>query len=172
MRCRSPRRCERSVSGVERAGGPAWALIIRCSAAAILTAAVTVSCAPGGRIARLTGADDAAWGPSLQPSRRDYYPALAKETGLTGRVGIECSVDGRGDAHNIVILESGGLVLDDAARKVFSEGRFVIPPDWSATGGPQKRFRYGVIFQLRGKADVARFEDHRLSVVITGSAQN
>lgn len=140
-------------------------------AAAILTVAVTVSCSPGGLVARLTGADEAARGPSLLPSGRDYYPALAKETGLTGRVGVEYSVDGRGYAQNIVILESGGLVLDDAARKVFSDGRFLIPPDWSATGGPEKRFRYGVIFQLRGRADVARFEDHRLSVVIPGSGK-
>lgn len=150
---------------------PAWAPLIGSIAAAVLTLAVTVSCSPSGLVARLTGPDDAARGPSLLPSDRDYYPSLAKETELTGRVGVECSVDGRGRAQNIVVLESGGLVLDDAARKVFSDGRFLIPPDWSATGGPEKRFRYGVIFQLRGKADVPRFEDHRLSVVITGSAK-
>lgn len=146
-------------------------MIIQCVAAAIVTVAVTVSCSQGGLVARLGSPDDAARGPSLLPSGRDFYPSLAKETELTGRVGVECSVDGRGYAQNIIVLESGGLVLDDAARKVFSDGRFLIPPDWSATGGPEKRFRYGVIFQLRGKADVPRFEDHRLSVVITGSAK-
>lgn len=162
---------ESALKPLSPAGRPAWAPIIGSVAAAILTVAVAVSCSRGGLVARLAGADDAARGPSLLPSGRDYYPALAKETGLTGRVGVECSVDGRGHAQHIVILESGGLVLDDAARKVFSDGRFLIPPDWSATGAPEKRFRYGVIFQLRGKADVARFEDHRLSVVITGSGK-
>lgn len=84
-------------------------------------------------------------------------------------MGLECGVDARGSARDIVIRESGGLVLDDAARKVFSEGHFLVPPDWSASGGPGKRFLYGVIFQLRGKAEVARFADNRLTVVITGS---
>jgi hypothetical protein len=68
-----------------------------------------------------------------------------------------------------VIVESGGLVFDDAAMRIFSDGSFLIPPDWSATGGPGKRFRYGVVFRLTGKPDVAPFEDHRITVVIKGS---
>jgi TonB family protein len=139
-------------------------------AAAILGVAVALVC-PGcagvGRALRV--GDDTPWGPALVPSGRDDYPPLAKDLGLTGRVGLGCWVDARGSAREIVILESGGLVLDDAARKLFSEGHFLIPPDWSASGGPGKRYVYGVIFQLRGKAEVARFADKRLTLVITGS---
>jgi Gram-negative bacterial TonB protein C-terminal len=139
------------------------------SAAAILVtvALVCPGCAGVGRALRV--GEDAPWGPALVPSGRDDYPRLAKDLGLTGRVGLGCGVDARGSAREVVILESGGLVLDDAARKLFSEGHFLIPPDWSASGGPGKRFLYGVIFQLRGKAEVARFADNRLTVIITGS---
>jgi TonB family protein len=139
----------------------------------MLILAVTLCCsgcaAGTGLVERLTGAADAARGPSLLPPSHDYYPSLAKQQGLSGRVGLECSVDGRGHAQDIVILESGGLILDDAAVKAFSDGGFLIPPDWSASGGPARRFRYGVIFQLQGRAAVPPFEDHRLSVVITAS---
>lgn len=135
----------------------------------IVALAVTLYCSACALRSFTAASSDAAWGPSLRLSSSDYYPAIAKEQGLTGRVGLECSVDGLGRARNIVIFESGGLVLDDAAIRLFSEQPFLIPPDWSATGGPNKRFRYGVIFQLRGKAGVAPFEDRRMTVVITGS---
>ena len=138
-------------------------------AALIVALAVTLGCSGCALRTVVAGAGDAARGPSLLPPSRDYYPSIAKEEGLTGRVGLECSVDGLGRAQNIVILQSGGLVLDDAAIRVFSEQSFLIPPDWSATGGPIRRFRYGVIFQLRGKPNVAPFEDRRITVVITGS---
>lgn len=115
------------------------------------------------------GMGDAPWGPSLAPTGRDDYPPVAEHLGLTGRVGLECSVDARGNAQDIVILESGGLVLDDAARKVFAQGHFLVPPDWSTSGGPARRFPYGVIFQLPGKPDVAHFADNRLTVVVTGA---
>lgn len=117
-----------------------------------------------------SASESAAWGPSLLPPSRDYYPAVAKEEGLTGRVGLECAIDGLGHARNIVVLESGGLALDDAAVRVFSEGAFLVPPDWSTKGGPARRFSYGVIFRLKGKPGVAPFEDHRLTVFITSSA--
>ena len=106
--------------------------------------------------------------PSLWPSSRDYYPAKAKRLGITGRVGIECSVDELGHARNIVILESADPLLNDAARDVISDQHFRMPPDWSTTGGPAKRFRYGVIFRLSGKPDVAPFEDNRQVAIITG----
>ena len=142
------------------------------SAAAILAVVVAFVCPGCAGLGRALGAGDVApapWGPSLLRSNGDHYPPVAKDLGLAGRVGLECAVDARGSAHDIVILESGGLVLDDAARKMFSEGHFLIPPDWSTRGGPGKRFLYGVIFQLHGNVEVARFPDNRLTVVITPS---
>lgn len=114
-----------------------------------------------------TRADQAAVGPMPWPNTRDYYPSKAKREGLSGRVGLECSVDEKGRAGNIVVLESGGPLFDDAAKRLFSDVHFRIPPDWSATGGPAKRFLYGVIFQFVGKPSVAPFEDNRRTVIIT-----
>lgn len=100
---------------------------------------------------------------------RENYPSKARREGITGRVGLECSVDAKGYVHDIVVLESGGPVLDDAARTIFSDARLLVPPDWAVTGGPTKRFRYGVIFRMAGKTEVAPFDDHRQTVVITAS---
>jgi TonB family protein len=136
---------------------------------AVLIAALLVTLFCSGCALQTVTSDSAAWGPSLLPSSRDYYPSVAKEQGLTGRVGLECSIDGLGHARNIVVLESAGLALDDAAVRVFSDGSFLVPPDWSTKGGPAKRFSYGVIFRLKGKPDVAPFEDHRWTVFINGS---
>jgi TonB family protein len=102
------------------------------------------------------------------PTSHDYYPPKAKQQGLTGRVGLGCSVNEKGYARDIVIVESGGPLFDEAAKKIFFDHHFVIPSDWSATGGPAKRFRYGVIFRLIGKPDVPPFGDNRRTVVITG----
>lgn len=97
----------------------------------------------------------------------ENYPSKARREGITGRVGLECSVDARGYVHDIVVLESSGPVLDDAAKTIFSDARLLVPPDWAVTGGPTKRFRYGVIFRMVGKPEVPRFDDNRQTVVIT-----
>jgi len=134
----------------------------------IVALAATFLCCACALPPSISGLQGTAWGPSLLPSGQDEYPAIAREQGLTGRVGLECSVDGLGHAQNVVIVESAGLVLDDAAMRMFSNGSFLIPPDWTAKGGPGRRFRYGVVFRLGGKG-AAPFEDHRMTVVITGS---
>ena len=143
---------------------------------AVLTLAIVVTLSSSGcavqptrtgSVEPPTGTGDAGRGPQLWPSTRDYYPAKAKELGVTGRVGLECSVDDRGYPRDIVILESAGPLLDDAAKTVISDQPFRVPADWSATGGPAKRFRYGVIFRIMGKPDVPLFEDKRQTAVIT-----
>jgi len=103
------------------------------------------------------------------PTSRDYYPLAARRQGITGRVGLECSVDERGHAQNIIVVESGGSLLDDAAKRLFSDMDFMIPSDWSTTGGPSKQFRYGAIFRITGKADVPLFDDKRRVVIITST---
>jgi TonB family protein len=140
----------------------------RFSAAITFALIVTLACSVAS-FGPPASADDTPIGPMLLPSARDYYPSQARQQGVTGRVGLECSVDRRGYARSIVIVESGGPVFDDAARKLFSDEHFRIPRDWSTTGGPAKRFLYGVIFDLHGKPPVALFDDKRETVVITSS---
>jgi TonB family protein len=113
-----------------------------------------------------TAPDDTTvkWGPPTL----DYYPPKAKRDGVTGRVGLECSIDEKGHARNILVLESGGPLLDDGAKALLADLRFKVPIGWSATGGPTRRLRYGVIFRLAGKPDVACFEDNRQTVVVNG----
>lgn len=101
------------------------------------------------------------------PNSRDYYPSNEKREGITGRVGLVCSVDEKGFARGIVVLESGGPSFDAAAKRLYSDVHFRIPADWAASGGPEKRFRYGVVFRLIGKPEVPVFEDGREMMIIT-----
>lgn len=106
-------------------------------------------------------------GPMPWPITRDYYPASEKRRGVTGRVGLALSVDAKGAARDIVVLESGGPSFDAAAKTLYSDVHFRIPADWAASGGPEKRFRYGVVFRLIGKPEVPDFEDGRHTLIIT-----
>jgi TonB family protein len=139
----------------------------RALSAVVTLAIAIVLASPLIALVPTAKAADPATGPVVPPFTDDYYPRKAKRQGITGRVGLECSVDEKGRVRHIVVLESGGPLLDDAAKKLFADMRFNVPPNWSATGGPAQRLRYGVIFRLAGKPDVAPFEDNRQTVVIT-----
>jgi TonB family protein len=98
---------------------------------------------------------------------RDYYPNEARRHGLTGRVGLEYSCDDKGHAFNIAVIESSGSDFDAAAKQFLSDAHFKVASDRAASGGPAKRLRYGVIFELVGKPHVPHFDDDRHFVVIT-----
>jgi hypothetical protein len=89
--------------------------------------------------------------------------------GLTGRVCLAYSVDAKGLARNVEVLESGQKILDDYSRRVLAGVHFEVASDWVATGGPKKRYRMGFVFNLSNKPKVASFEDAIPTVVITGS---
>jgi outer membrane biosynthesis protein TonB len=92
--------------------------------------------------------------------------------GITGRVGLEYSIDRKGRARNIVVAESAGGLLDESAKKLLSDARYSLPADWARNGDPERRFKAGVIFELRNKPRVPRFEDNRPTVVITASGMS
>jgi TonB family protein len=94
----------------------------------------------------------------------DYYPPSAKRQGLTGRVGLECTCDSDGRAHNIVVVDSAGPLLDDGAMRLVSASHCT-PGD-----PPNSVGRMGVIFNLTNKPPVPPFQDHRPTIIVTGSA--
>jgi TonB family protein len=98
---------------------------------------------------------------------RSYYPLQAQCLGLTGRVGLEYSLDRKGRARNIAVAESAGSLLDASARKLLLEAHYSIPADWATNGDPETRFKVAVIFELRNKPNVPRFEGNRQTVVVT-----
>ncbi len=112
---------------------------------------------------------DALGGPppfSLEVAH-SYYPAAAKQRGLTGRVGLTLSIDAHGRASNIVVVESAGKILDDSARHLLADERFEVPADWVANGGPERTYAFGVIFELSDKPKVPAFGDDRPTIVVT-----
>jgi TonB family protein len=98
--------------------------------------------------------------------KRDYYPAPAIRQGITGRVCLAYSVDNRGHATNIEVLESGGPLLDGAARQFITAFGFNLPSGWAATAGSAKRYRLGVVFDLASKPRVPLYGDSIPTVVI------
>jgi len=102
------------------------------------------------------------------PRNTIFYPSVAKRQGLTGRICLAYSVGATGLVQNVEVLESAGTILDDHAQKLLAGYRFEVPSDWVATGGAEKRYRIGFIFELTNKPKVARFEDTITTVVITG----
>jgi TonB family protein len=105
--------------------------------------------------------------PGRPNQKRSYYPPAAIRQGITGRVCLAYSVDNHGHAANFEVLESGGTLLDGAARQLLGAVRFNVPADWVATGGSAKRYRLGVIFDLTSKPKVPRFTNSIPTVVIT-----
>jgi TonB family protein len=111
---------------------------------------------------------DALGGPppfSLEQAH-SYYPAAAKQRGLTGRVGLTCRIDAHGRAGNIVVVESAGTLLDESARQLLADERFQVPPDWVRDAGPDRTYAFGVIFELADKPRVAAFADDRPTIVV------
>jgi len=103
------------------------------------------------------------------PNTMPFYPAEAKRLGLTGRVGLECSIDMNGHAQNITISDATNSLLDKHAAALLSSGHFDLPDDWVTTGGPERRYRIGVIFELTNKPSVPKFGDGRTTVTVRGS---
>jgi TonB family protein len=99
-----------------------------------------------------------------------FYPAEARRLGLTGRVGLECSIDMNGHPQNITVVDPSGSLLDKHAVQLLSIGHFTLPEDWLMTGGPETRYRIGITFELSNKAPVPQFLDgHRtINVKSTG----
>jgi TonB family protein len=83
--------------------------------------------------------------PSFKAGKGDFYPPPAKRMGLTGRVCLEYSVDAKGHAQHVLVVESAGKVLDDNAMALLYAGHFELTSEWLESGGPAKRYRVGVI---------------------------
>ncbi|MGB9330121.1 MAG: TonB family protein [Steroidobacteraceae bacterium] len=107
--------------------------------------------------------------PTFKAGSAPFFPAPAKRLGLTGRVGLHFSIDAKGQAQNVVVVDSAGQVLDDHARMFISKGHFDVPSDWEASGGPDRHFTLGIIYKLTNKPDVPPFPDDRTTMVLTGS---
>ena len=119
--------------------------------------------------AALADGTDALGGPPPFTLERahSYYPPAAKQRGLTGRVGLTCSIDAHGHARSITIVESAGKLFDAAARQLLTDERFEPPADWTAKRGPERTYAFGVIFELADKPKVAPFADDRPIIVVS-----
>jgi TonB family protein len=107
--------------------------------------------------------------PRIGMAAHSYYPMQAQCLGITGRVGLEYSLDRKGRVRNIAVAESAGGLLDASAKKLLTDARYSLPADWAMNGDPETRFKVAVIFELKNKPSVPRFEDNRQTVVITAA---
>jgi TonB family protein len=126
---------------------------------------VVLSHSPARAQASISG--DAGRTPRVQMPAHSYYPLQAQCLGITGRVGLVYSLDRKGRVRNIAVAESAGSLLDASAKKLLLDARYSLPADWAMNGDPETRFKVAVIFELKNKPGVPRFEDNRQTVVIT-----
>ena len=116
-----------------------------------------------------------AFDPNSLPRERasnpgvDFYPAQAVALDMNGRVSLAYSVGADGRAQHIALIESAGRLLDERAIDELNHSRFAVPSDWKITGGPSHRYRFGVIFNLRGKERVPPFDVKQTTVEITAT---
>jgi TonB family protein len=122
--------------------------------------------------AQTSTSGDADRTPRVLMAAHSYYPLQAQCLGMTGRVGLEYSLDRKGRVRDIAVAESAGSLLDDSAKKMLLDARYSLPADWAMNGDPQTRFKVAVIFELRDKPNVSRFEDNRQIVVITAGGMS
>jgi TonB family protein len=133
-----------------------------------LRLALTVAATFAGHPALAQGPDALGGPPPFRlQGAHSYYPAAAKQQGLTGRVGLTCAIDAGGHARNIVVVESAGKILDESARHLIADERFELPADWVASGGPARTYTFGVMFELSDKPEVRAFDDDRPTIVVT-----
>jgi hypothetical protein len=99
----------------------------------------------------------------------DYYPAEAVRLGQTGRVSLAYSVAASGKAQKITLLEGAAPVLTRTVIAFLEACKYVVPSDWTSSGGPAKRYRLGAIFNLIGRPPLPPFEDQETTIVITAT---
>lgn len=80
--------------------------------------------------------------------RGDYYPAAAILRNQHGRVSLAYSVEADGHPVRIAIVESIAPVLDARAVDFLQLMKFFVPSDWASSGGPVRRYRFRVQFNI------------------------
>jgi hypothetical protein len=89
-------------------------------------------------------------------------PFIGPNVGCTqgpklGRVLIAYSINAKGRAERIGMIESGGQDLDRCAFNAMAEARYAVPSNWMAAGGPGYRYQQGFLFQVTGEPVVQPF---------------
>lgn len=78
----------------------------------------------------------------------DYYPTALRDSGLSGLVSLSYSVSPAGVPVGIVVTKADRRAFARPAVRFLSDWRFKVPPNWTADGGPTRRFKARVRFQV------------------------
>lgn len=110
--------------------------------------------------------------PAERLAGRHFYPHHLSRQGVTGRVSVAYSIDGRGIPKNIAVLGFDDHRLQDAATNVIKDLRFKVPADWEATGRDWHRYRIQISFLIRGMATPPTWEEGSDNIIITNSGES
>ena len=108
---------------------------------------------------------------SLAPKDR-FMPTMGEDVTCqldaeSGRTLLAYSVGAGGRPERISIVESGGSAIDGCGYAFVGKLKFKWPGEWAATGGPARRYRFGLIVEVVGKPKVAPFEPKVTTAVVT-----
>lgn len=76
----------------------------------------------------------------------DYYPPALRDRGVSGLVSLTYSVSATGVPVGIAVTKADHRAFARPAVRFLSDWRFKVPSNWTAVGGPNRRFRMRVKF--------------------------
>lgn len=99
----------------------------------------------------------------------DYYPDSLRLRGVSGFVSMHYSVSATGVPARIEITKANEPAFGTAAVRFLSDWRFKVPTNWTADGGPQRRFKMRVKFLVTDVVPAAKWDPNDPLFTITGT---
>ena len=117
--------------------------------------------------------DDSAWEiPKLPHPKyrldRDWYPTLARERGLEGRVLVGFDITAAGLARNVSVIWSEDPVFESTVISFLKEAKFTAAGD-SSSWDAARRWRLGFVYCLFPSGQPDQFAIPVEKIYITGS---
>jgi TonB family protein len=110
-------------------------------------------------------ADEASNAPSTSPalpllksSKDIYYPQMAKQVGLEGKVlvAFDIAADGSVAHSSIIFADEGGF--EGVAKEYLAGLQFVVPSNWANSPARYQRYHLGFVFCIPPSSLAATFE--------------
>ncbi|HXS21919.1 MAG TPA: energy transducer TonB [Steroidobacteraceae bacterium] len=97
----------------------------------------------------------------------DYYPTALRDSGLSSLVSLNYSVSSAGVPVGIVVTKADHGAFARPAVRFLSDWRFKVPPNWTADGGPTRRFKMRVKFLVTRVAPAEKWDPNDPLFTIT-----
>jgi hypothetical protein len=98
-----------------------------------------------------------------------YFPDGMRRLGISGQALLAYSVSGSGVPFHVEVIRTDSRDFSHAAAEYLYATRHVVPSDWMATAGPQRRFLLDMLFVLAGTPAPAAWDPRADAVTVTAA---